>query len=212
MADTDFQTTQTKADLQLKDILGGNEKYSLIIYTAPISKQNLDIVEEYGLQYKVPLFSIQSAGFYSYFQIKLPGAFPIVDTHPDTTAIPDLRLLAPWPELSKFASDMTANIDQLNDHDHGHIPYLVLMLHYLEEWKKTSESNGPPLKFAEKKAFIKFLAAGARNSQDAENFDEATAAVLKLLQEPTISSNVREVFEHENPPMVRSSFYNCNIN
>lgn len=206
MTNADLKTTQKNAaDRKLKDILEG-QQYSLIIYTAPISKEDLKTIEAYGLKYMVPLFSIHSAGFYSYFQIKLPGAFPIVDTHPDTTTIPDLRLLAPWPELSKFASDMTADINQLDDHDYAHIPYLVLILHYLEEWKKTSKSNGPPISYSDKKEFTKFLAAGARNNQDAENFDEATAAVLKLLQVPSLSGDVREAFEYENAPMVSILF------
>jgi len=98
---------------------------------------------------------------------------------------------------------MTASIDRLDNHDLGHIPYLVLLLHYLGEWKKTSPSNGPPITYAEKKQFITFLAAGARKGQDAENFEEGTAAVLKLLQMPTLEDSVTEVFEFENPLMVR---------
>lgn len=199
-ARADLHTTQKRAGQELEDILFEGAKYTLIIYTSPISTQDLDFLEAYGRRAQIPLFSIHSAGFYSYFQIKLPGAFPIVDTHPDTTEIPDLRLLASWPELSKFASDMTVNIDQLNDHDYGHIPYLVLLLHFLEEWKETR--GGPPLKYAEKKEFMTFLAARARNGQDAENFDEASANAVKLLQEPSLKSNVREIFEYKDPPMV----------
>lgn len=212
MMQADSQSPQLKPELDLRRVLEQNQQYSLLLYTSPISKQDQDLIEAYAVKHRVPSFSIQSAGFYSYFQIKIPGAFPIVDTHPDTTSIPDLRLLAPWPELSKFASDITANIDQLDDHDFGHIPYLVLILHYLKEWEKTSPANGPPVKFAEKKEFTKFLAAGARNGQDAENFEEATAAVLKLLQMPTLSSSVREVFEFENPLMVRISLNSFNTN
>jgi len=119
------------------------------MYSLPIDPNDLAVVKKYGKEHKVPILSIHSAGFYSYFQIHLPENFPIVDTHPDSTATTDLRLLKPWPELSKFAEDLTKDIDSLSAHEHGHIPYLVLLLHYLEKWK---ESHGEcPRTYKDKK-------------------------------------------------------------
>jgi amyloid beta precursor protein binding protein 1 len=141
---------------------------------------------------------IHSAGFYSYFHIHLPGSFPIVDTHPDSTATTDLRLLTPWPELSSFAQEMTAKIDELDAHTHGHIPYVVLLLHYLEQWKKNHAGN-PPQTYAEKTAFRKMVAKGARTNNPEggeENYDEAVAAVLKTVIVPSLSVSVREVFDY----------------
>lgn len=144
------------------------------------------------------MISINSLGFYSYFHIDLPGSFPIVDTHPDSTATTDLRLLVPWPELSNFARERTANIDLLSDHEHGHIPYVVILLYYLEQWKALN--NGAlPETYKDKVAFRKMVADGARTDNPEggeENYDEAVAAVLKTITPPTLSSSVREVFDY----------------
>jgi NEDD8-activating enzyme E1 regulatory subunit len=166
-------------------------------------------VEEYSILRKIPLISINCVGFYSYFRVHLPGSFPIVDTHPDSTATTDLRLLSPWPELSNLAQDMTNNIDSLDAHAHGHIPYVLLLLHYLEQWKKTHNGDTPQT-YADKIAFRKLVAAAARTDNPdggEENFDEASAAVLKTISTPSLSSSVREVFEYT-PNQVRTLMLN----
>ena len=190
----------------LRDLLEQNAQFTVILYTNPIDQADLELVEEYGRKHKLPVFSIHSAGFYSYFRIILPGAFPIVDTHPDSTATTDLRLTTPWPELSNLAADMTKDIDNLSDHEHGHIPYLVLLLHFLEVWKKSHEGKLPGT-YKEKKEFQKMVAAGARTNTPEggeENFDEAVAAVVKTVTLPSISSAVREVFEYSHTDPVRT--------
>jgi amyloid beta precursor protein binding protein 1 len=172
--------------------------YTLIIYSLPIDPKDLALVKKYGEENKVPVISIHSAGFYSYFQIHLPGDFPIVDTHPDSTATTDLRLLKPWPELSKFAEDLTKDIENLSAHEHGHIPYIALLLHYLEKWK---ESHGQyPSTYKDKKAFGSLVADGARTNNaegGEENYDEAVAAVMKTILSPSLSSALKEVFDHK---------------
>jgi amyloid beta precursor protein binding protein 1 len=169
----------------------------MVLFTAPITRERMVLVEEYGQKHKVPVITIHSAGFYSYFRINLPGTFPIVDTHPDSTATTDLRLLTPWEELSKFATSLTENIERLSAHEHGHIPYVALLLHYLTSWK---ENHGTlPTTYKEKTAFRETVAAGARVDTPEggeENYDEAIAAVLKTISSPSLSSSVKEVFDY----------------
>ena len=129
--------------------------------------------------------------------MQLPAQFPIVDTHPDPASTQDLRLLNPWPELLEFLEEKTRNLNLLSDHDHGHVPYLLILLHFLKIWK-ASHSAQVPVNYAEKKEFKALVESGARreNSEGGEeNFDEAAAAVLKSLNPPSISSGLREVFE-----------------
>ncbi|ESZ95398.1 hypothetical protein SBOR_4254 [Sclerotinia borealis F-4128] len=174
------------------------ENYTLILYSFPIDPKILALAEEYSVAHKVPLISIHSAGFYSYFKTYLPGNFPIVDTHPDSTATTDLRLLKSWPELSNFAADLTKNIDTLSDHEHGHIPYLVLLLHFLKKWKE--EHGQYPITYKEKTEFRTTVSNGTRRSNaegGEENFDEAVAAVLKNISVRDLASSVKEVFEYK---------------
>lgn len=180
-------------------MLSTESDYTFIVYSHPISSQDLALVEEYCRNRRIPHIAVHSAGFYSYFHLCVPGTFPIVDTHPDAASTTDLRLLSPWPELSAFVQEMTLNIEKLDDHAHGHIPYVLLLLHYLEEWKVAHGGN-PPKSYAEKKEFGSMVKAGARTSNPEggeENYDEAVSAVLKNLNTNTLSSSVREVFEYQ---------------
>jgi len=143
--------------------------------------------------------AVHSAGFYSYFRIHLPGPFPIVDTHPDETATTDLRLLTPWPELIDFAKGMTKDIDSLDNYEHGHLPYIVILLHYLDEWRTTHGGNYPST-YKEKVEFRKLVQSAARTDNPEggeENFDEAVAAVLKTVNVPSLPSGLKEVFEYK---------------
>lgn len=79
----------------------------------------------------------------------------------------------------------------MSAHDKGHVPYLLLLLHYLEEWKKTHDGKVPD-SYKDKSAFRETVRAG---SPDEENFDEAVAAVLKSLNPPTAPSAVRDIFK-----------------
>lgn len=184
-------------DDTIEQLFDDPSKFTMILYTSPITRARMELVQKYGQEHNVPVITVHSAGFYSYFQISLPGNFPIVDTHPDSTATTDLRLLTPWEELSKFAASLTENIETLSAHEHGHIPYVALLLHYLAEWKQTHGSL--PSTYKEKTTFRSAVAAGARTDTPEggeENFDEAVAAVLKTISAPSLSSSVREVFEY----------------
>jgi len=171
--------------------------YTLILLIG--RSQEARDVYECATHYSIPLFYIHSIGFYSQFSIQLPPQFPIVDSHPDPASTQDLRLLNPWPELVDFTKQKTKDLDSLHDHDHGHIPYLLLLLHFLEEWKASHDGKAPA-NYSEKKELKSLVEAGARTSNaegGEENFDEAAAAVLKSLNPPTVPSGLREVFDSE---------------
>ncbi|EGS21524.1 nedd8-activating enzyme E1 regulatory subunit-like protein [Thermochaetoides thermophila DSM 1495] len=195
----------------LEALLTDDTVYTVIMYTHPIRKEDLAVLEAYAQKHKTPLVAIHSAGFYSYFQINLPGAFPIVETHPDETATTDLRLLKPWPELVAFAQELTRDIDNQDDFEHGHIPYVAILLHYLEQWKETHDGRYPTT-YKEKTEFRSIVQRAARTNNPEggeENFDEAAAAVLKTLVVPSLPSGLKQVFEykHADPVEQRSGFW-----
>lgn len=170
--------------------------YTLIIATAPVRTELLAKLSDHASAALIPLFYVHSVGFYSHFSVHLPPAFPIVDTHPGPETITDLRLLKPWPELLQFAEEKTANLENMSPEDHGHVPYLALLLHYLEEWKKTHNGEAPQ-NYKEKTEFRTTVSKAARTNNPEggeENFDEAVAAVLKSLNPPQPSSAVQEIF------------------
>ena len=175
-------------------------EYTLVLLVGPSnSPKVLERLSEHATNKSIPLFYIHSVGFYSQFSVQLPAKFPIVDTHPDPVSTQDLHLLNPWPELLDFLRTKTQDLDSLSHHEHSHVPYLLLLLYFLDKWK-ASHDGKPPASYQEKKAFKIMVEDGARmdNAEGGEeNFDEAAAAVLKSLNPPSISSGLREVLESE---------------
>ena len=169
--------------------------YTLIFLVGP-SESTEEICKD-AAKRSIPLFYIHSTGFYSHFSIQLPELFPIVDTHPDPASTQDLRLLDPWPALTTLQEEMAQDIDTLDDHRHGHVPYLILLLHYLGEWKST-HGGQPPQNYKEKKEFKALVESGARTSSAEgveENYAEAASAVLKSLNPTSTPSGLKQIFE-----------------
>jgi len=173
--------------------------YTHILVALPVDSSILQLISEHSTKTGVPVFYIHCIGFYAHCTLQLPRDFPIVDTHPDTATTSDLRLLEPWSELLALAEEKTSQLDALEDDEHGHIPYVLILLHYLERWKFTHEGRVPQ-NYKEKTEFRELVRSGTRVSAasgEEENFEEAVSAVLKSLNPATPSSAVKEVFAAE---------------
>ena len=172
------------------------EKYTFILAVLPLPPDALSLLVQHTSQANTAAFYLHSVGFYAHFTAQVPPAYPIVDTHPDPTSTSDLRLLEPWPELLSLARTATYKTDEMPDDDHGHIPYVLLLLHYLDTWRADHEGV-PPSTYGEKVAFRDRVRAGMRASSaagDEENYEEAIGAVLKTISPHAPSSAVRDVF------------------
>lgn len=84
----------------------------------------------------------------------------------------------------------------MDEEAHGHVPWVIILLHYLAVWQSTHNGK-PPQNYKEKSEFRE-LVRGAMRTDTAEgseeNFEEAIGAVLKSLNPHTASSAVKEVF------------------
>ncbi|RGP66401.1 amyloid beta binding 1 [Fusarium longipes] len=195
----------------LEVFLSNSPTFTMILYALPLPQDQVQLIQSYSRQHKIPTISVHSVGYYSYFKSTLPGTFPIVDTHPDETATTDLRLLAPWPELVEFSRGMTENIETLDNHEHGHLPMVVILLHYLEQWQQTHD-GAYPTSYADKTLFRKTVSDAMRTNNPEggeENFEEAVAAVMKHVVTPSLPSSLQQVFDyvHQDPGEVKSSFW-----
>ncbi|KAL2830561.1 hypothetical protein BDW59DRAFT_141103 [Aspergillus cavernicola] len=173
-------------------------QHKLILISGPIKRSSLQSLCSAAKTLGIPVLYTRSVGFFSTFSLQLPAVFPIVETHPDPESTQDLRLLGPWPELAVAAASIS-NLDSLDDHQHGHVPYVLLLLYYLEKWKETHNGNVPS-NYKEKSEFREFVRSSARtdNPQGGEeNYDEAIAAVLKSLNPFSLRSSTRDIFEME---------------
>ena len=174
------------------------DPYTFILVALPIAPELHELIVDHAAKKDIPAFYIHSVGFYSHFTAQLPRAFPIVDTHPDPATTLDLRLLEPWPELLELMHEKTAEMDKMDDEEHGHLSYVLLLLHYLERWRAAHDGQVPQ-KYKEKTEFREMIRRAARTDTaeggSEENFDEAAGAVLKALNPHALSSAVKEVLD-----------------
>ncbi|KAL4752050.1 hypothetical protein BDW72DRAFT_78096 [Aspergillus terricola var. indicus] len=173
-------------------------QHKLILISGPIKHSSLRTLCDGAKELAIPVLYTRSVGFYSTFSLQLPAVFPVVETHPDPESTQDLRLLNPWPELAAAGASIR-NLDIFDDHQHGHVPYVLLLLHYLDNWKET-HNGSVPSNYKEKTAFRDFVRSRARTNNPQggeENYDEAVAAVLKSLNPFSLRSSTREIFQME---------------
>lgn len=104
----------------------------------------------------------------------------MIESHP--TSLVDLRLDRPWEELLDFASSYELN--SLDEVELAHVPYVVILLKYLEDWKSSHEGL-VPTSFKEKKEFKEFINS-KRSGLDQENYDEAIGASWRLFQDSSV--------------------------
>ncbi|TQV93023.1 NEDD8-activating enzyme E1 regulatory subunit [Cordyceps javanica] len=200
---------KSPGESDLEAVLSNATPYTIILYTLPLPSETIQTLEEYSLLHRIPLVAMRSVGFYGYFRIALTSVFPVVDTHPDETSTADLRLLTPWPELSQFAQELTRDLDGLDDHLHGHVPLVAILLHYLETWKRNHD-GALPTAYSDKIAFRNLVSNGMRRNNaegGEENFEEAVGAVMKHVTPQSLPSSLREVFEYDDSNKTKSSFW-----
>lgn len=158
--------------------------------TSPIKTDLLAHITTHCKSNAIPLLYVHSVGFQSQISLALPPAFPIVDTHPDPASMVDMRLLSPWPELQTLMHEKTHDLKDLPAHELGHVPYVLLLLHYLEQWRQTHDGRNPTA-YKEKSEFRDVVRKAG--PPDEENFAEACAAVLKSLDPSKAPSSAIDI-------------------
>ncbi|XP_015754428.1 PREDICTED: NEDD8-activating enzyme E1 regulatory subunit-like [Acropora digitifera] len=81
--------------------------------------------------HNIPLLVCRTYGFIGYMRVVL-HEHCVIESHPDN-AHPDLRLDRPFPGLSQYVEMLDLNT--MSKQEHGHTPYVVLLLKYLNRWK-----------------------------------------------------------------------------
>ena len=120
-----------------------------------------------------------------------------METHPEDVV--DLRLDCPWPELSRLAN--TLNLSEMDDFEHGHVPYILILLKFLEQWKQTvppplyvmlTEKHNSPPTMKDRKLLNEMLLKEKRNI-DEENIDEAVAASFRACRKTEIPAPIQQI-------------------
>lgn len=134
----------------------------------------------------VPLIICRTYGLIGYVRI-VCREHVIVESKPDNF-VEDVRLDEPFPELQDLASSI--DLETLTKQQHSHVPWIILMLKFLDRWKGVKHSL--PVGYKEKKGFENFLYEGRLKKEDGnameeENFEEARRSVIKSIGIPKVS-------------------------
>jgi NEDD8-activating enzyme E1 regulatory subunit len=152
---------------------------------------------------KIPLLAVRTYGLIGYLRLYAPE-HTIVELKPQSS-VEDLRIVNPWPELRAHCDDTTVNdLATLNDMEHKHTPYVVLLIKALDRFQESNGTTNPPSTFKEKHSFKELLRGMSRGSPgDEENFDEAVNKAA-LASKGVTGAPSAEVLEVLNDPLAAS--------
>lgn len=116
----------------------------------------------------VGLVAVQSYGLLGICRLQTPP-LPLLDPKP-SSALPDLRLVHPFARLKELTEGV--QWESLDNQEHGHIPYPLILAKVAEEWKK-SHGGALPRTPAEKEEFRQAIKSSSRDLNKEANFEEA---------------------------------------
>lgn len=121
----------------------------------------------------IPIVQVAAYGLLGVVRLQAP-LLPVLNPKP-RDAVPDLRLVQPFSALAALAR--TIDFSLLEDHQHAHVPYpLVLLQVMADAYKQQQHSTTQqqlPVTWAEKQDFVHKIKAASRNFDTELNFQEA---------------------------------------
>ncbi|CAD6884835.1 unnamed protein product [Tilletia controversa] len=178
-----FTSTQNNFSL----IIAANQPASVVMPLADLCASAKD-------GFGIPLMIVRSSGMVGEIKLQVKE-HPVIETHP--ASLVDLRLTAPFAELEAYAD--SANLQTTDTMEFAHVPFVVLLLRKLKEWR---EAHGGSLPVSsDRRAFLDSVNALRRQAGDAdqENIDEAVSALTQHiwgpLGRPSISTKIQALLE-----------------
>lgn len=148
-------------------------------------------------KHQIVLMAVHSYGLIGIVRLQTPP-LPIMDPKPRDT-VPDLRLVRPFPALAALHQSMVGDYATLENHQHSHIPYPLVLLKISDEWKQQEHrtmddgngnndgtTRGMPGTYEEKQAFALAVRMASRNYDTELNFQEAVRNAYTAYTERSI--------------------------
>lgn len=104
------------------------KQFTLIISTQLSFSDNLQLCSVCA-QENITLIVARSLGFINYLRV-YKREHLVVEGKPAEKDFYDLRLHKPFPELQRYADSI--DLESLDDMNHRHVPYVVLLLKYIQ--------------------------------------------------------------------------------
>ncbi|CDW84911.1 nedd8-activating enzyme e1 regulatory subunit [Stylonychia lemnae] len=161
------------------------KNYNLVIAT------EVNLLSKIAQQCGVSLIIIRQYGLIGYIR-NYKKESTVVESKPSDVIVDDLRISNPFHELKEYA--LSINYDDCDDMIHSHIPYNVILIKTLEDWKSTHEGK-LPCNQQEKDEFRSILKGKSRDFSKELNFNEAMDKVFKCFQKPSVRDSVQDIFD-----------------
>lgn len=167
------------------------DKFSVVVVSEFISISSLETLKTVLWHKKIPLLIVSTIGFYGAIRLVVPET-TVIETH-DPSKLFDLRIDKPFPKLKQYADSI--DLDAIDDTDHAHVPYVVIFLKALENWRNDHDGI-LPRNYPEKKDFkFNYVEKLSRNINLETNFIEASQSVHRALQITQIPSSILNLFQ-----------------
>lgn len=131
----------------------------------------------------------------------------VIDSHIDTS--PSLRIDKPFPALLKHATSL--DLENMDVTDHGHVPYVYILVRVLEEWKASHGGNLP--RTTDERKEFKTIIGKMRKKSDEENFEEAEGQAYKCWSSTVVPGDIKSLFTANatgSPPHTKPFHYLLN--
>ncbi|PLW14790.1 hypothetical protein PCANC_18901 [Puccinia coronata f. sp. avenae] len=135
----------------------------------------------------VPTILVQTCGLVASIRLQI-RELSIIQTHSESLV--DLRLDCPFPSLSAFVNSF--EMDKLDNHEHAHVPAVVIIIHFMEMFK--SQHDGKLPQDSAEREELKRMILAEKRSADEDNFDEAVGMIWKACQPTKVPAHVEELF------------------
>lgn len=176
LADSDFSALLSSAPPPSK---GGK----LLVIAADLSPHPLLNLSEVCDRANIPFLIVRSYGLVGIVRVQVPY-HPIVESRPDNS-VPDLRLASAkmFPALQRLVDE--TELDALNSAEHRHIPYVVLLVKAIAQWREAQMDDNDekskglnclprlPQTLEEKNAFRETIKSMSKDFHNEVNFEEA---------------------------------------
>jgi amyloid beta precursor protein binding protein 1 len=148
-------------------VLDGGGAGKTLVVAADLELPLLRGVAKECTDRKIPLIIVQSYGLIGSVRIQSPP-LPILEPKPENEP-PVLSLVQPFDSFVQLAQSI--DWDKLDNAQHGHVPYPLILWNVAREWK-ASHGGALPSSFHEKEEFRQSIRAKSRNWDNELNFQE----------------------------------------
>ncbi|KAJ3020361.1 NEDD8-activating enzyme E1 regulatory subunit [Thoreauomyces humboldtii] len=167
------------------------DQFTLVIATQ-LDGESVQRLADVCWEAELPLVVVRVHGLIGYSRIVVPE-HTVIESHPEQ--IVDLRFDCPFETLRQFADSF--DLESLDSHSYGHVPYIVILLKCVEHWKGL-HGGALPSNGTERSDFKDLIRSTQRpDLLENQNFEEALSAAYRAWTPTTIPASINAIINDD---------------